>query len=106
MGAWWRGWPGGLLLIGIYLATYSVVRAEHLIVHATGLVGLNDKEGPVIASHHVRAGDPGIPFLNPEWTLMVLSSSHFFKPLMLLETVMWYGLQPRGSPSGSSVAMP
>lgn len=96
--SWRRGWLGGSLLIGLYLASYGVARADHFVVHAQSFAGMTHSTGAVVVSHQVRSGDPGIPVLNPVWTLMVLGSGRFFAPLMLLETGFWYVVRPRGTP--------
>ena len=88
--------PG--IIIGLYLASYGVARVDHLIIHAQSFAGMTHSTGAVVVSHQVRSGDPGIPVLNPAWTLMVLAASRFFAPLMLLETATWYLVRPRGSP--------
>lgn len=93
-----RSIPRIWLVVGLcYGAGYACARDTHMIIHAKGFGA--GASGPEIIQHRVRIGDVGIPLLNPIGAVLIVLSGQLYAPLMFLETLCWYAVAPRGSPT-------
>lgn len=79
----------------IYLLGYIEVRRSHLLVHSSSFISNHD--GIKLTDSHKIIPTEVIGLLQPRLFYLGYFSHIIYKPLTIIETLYWYGVEPRES---------